>query len=121
MYGIHHWPDNRAQYYRSSRLSQTMGNVMSDLKIVSIQYISTITHFGYSFLNKIILKRLDEKEYEISEADFPRLHLHDIEDMYLLKVQGKLCNLPKEMQLAFITALLIYMRNIIIRERVEDL
>lgn len=90
LYGIHHWLDNRAQYYRSSRLSQTMGNVMSDLKIVSIQYISTITHFGYSFLNKIILKRLDEKEYVISEADFPRLHLNDIEDMYLFKVQGKL-------------------------------
>jgi hypothetical protein len=57
----------------------------------------------------------------ISEADFPRLLLNDIEDMYLLKVQGKLCNLPKEMQLAFITALLIYMRHIIIKERVEDL
>jgi hypothetical protein len=41
--------------------------------------------------------------------------------VYLLKVQGKLCNLPKEMQLAFITALLIYLRNIIIKERVEDL
>jgi hypothetical protein len=98
-----------------------MGEVMSDLKIVSIQFISTLTHFGYPYLSKLILKRIDEKEYEISESDFPRLHLNDIEDMYLLKVQGKLCNLPKEMQLAFITALLIYMHHIIIKERVEDL
>jgi hypothetical protein len=116
LYGIHHWPDNRAQFYRSSRLNQTMGEVISELKIVSIQFISTLTHFGYSYLSKIILKRIDEKEYEISEADFPRLHLNDIEDMYLLKVQGKLCNLPKEMQLALITALLIFMRHIIIKE-----
>jgi hypothetical protein len=86
LYGIHHWPDNRAQYYRSSRLNQTMGNVTSELKIVSIQFISTVTHFGYSFLNKIVLKRLDEQEYEISESDFPRLLLNDIEDKYLLKV-----------------------------------
>lgn len=121
LYGIHNWPENRAQYYRSSRLNQTMGEVMSDLKIVSIQFISTLTFFGYHYLSKLILKRIDEKEYEISEADFPRLHLNDIEDMYLLKVQGKLCNLPKEMQLAFINALLIYMRHIIIKERVEDL
>ena len=68
LYGIHHWPDNRAQYYRSSRLNQTMGEVMSDLKIVSIQFISTLTFFGYSYLSKLILKRVDEKEYEISES-----------------------------------------------------
>jgi len=98
-----------------------MGEVTSDLKIVSIQFISTVTHFGYPFLSKITLKRLDEKEYDISESDFPRLRLNDIEDMYLLKVQGKLCGLPKEMQLAFIQALLIYIRQIVIRERVEDL
>jgi hypothetical protein len=55
LYGIHHWPDNRAQYYRSSRLNQTMGNVTSELKIVSIQFISTVTHFGYPFLSKITL------------------------------------------------------------------
>jgi hypothetical protein len=121
LYGIHHWPDNRAQFYRSSRLSQTMGEVMSDFKICTIQFISTITHFGYSFLNRIVLKRLDEQEYVISESDFPRLLLNDIEDMYLLKVQGKLCNLPKDMQLAFITALLIFIRHIVIKERVEDL
>ena len=41
--------------------------------------------------------------------------------MYLLKVQEKLCNLPRYMQLAFITALPIFIRSIIIRERVEDL
>jgi hypothetical protein len=121
LYGIHHWPDNRAQYYRSSRLNQTMGDVTSDLKIVSIQFISTVTHFGYPFLSKITLKRLDEKEYDISESDFPRLLLNDIEDMYLLKVQGKLCGLPKEIQLAFIQALLIFIRQIVVRERVEDL
>jgi hypothetical protein len=121
LFGIHNWPDNRAQYYRSSRLNQTMGEVMSDLKIVSVQSISTLPFFGYPYLSNLILKRLDEKEYEISEADFPRLHLNDIEDLYLLKVQGKLCNLPKEKQLALMTALLIYMRHIIIRERVEDL
>lgn len=94
---------------------------MHDQRIVSIQFISTISRWGYSFLKKIIIKRQDEKEYEISEADFPRLNLNDIEDMYLLKVQGKLRNLPTDIQLAFITSLLIFIRSIIIRERVEDL
>ena len=64
---------------------------------------------------------MDEQEYVFSEADFHRLPLNDIEDMYLLKVQGKLCNLPREFQLKFITALLIFIRSVIVKERVEDL
>lgn len=120
-YGIHHWPPKRALFYHSRRLHITPGNVTHDLKIVSIQFVAIDTMRSYSYLQKIIVKRLDEKEYEFSEADFHRLHLNDIEDMYLLKVQGKLCNLPKEMQLDFITSLLIFIQSVIIRERVEDL
>jgi hypothetical protein len=33
----------------------------------------------------------------------------------------RISNLPKDMQLAFITALLIFMRHIVMKERVEDL
>lgn len=120
-YGIHHWPPKRALFYCSSRLQITPGNLTHDLKIVSIQFIAIDTMWGYEYLQKIIVKHLDEKEYGFSEADFHRLHVNDSEDMYLLKVQGKLCNLPKEMQWALITSLLIFTRSVIIRERVEDL
>ena len=120
-YGIHHWPPKRALFYRSSRLQITPGNVAHDHKIVSIQFVATDSMWGYDFVKQITAKRLDEKEYVFSEADFHRLPLNDIEDMYLLKIQGKLCNLPREMQLRFITALLIFIRSVIIKERVEDL
>ncbi|GJY90734.1 hypothetical protein Tco_0505930 [Tanacetum coccineum] len=40
---------------------------------------------GYSFLTSIIGKRSDDKEYEISYEDLPRLNLNDVEDIYLLK------------------------------------
>ncbi|GJQ97005.1 hypothetical protein Tco_0008144 [Tanacetum coccineum] len=32
---------------------------------------------------EIIVRRVNQKEYAFKEADFPRLHLDDIEDMYL--------------------------------------
>ncbi|GJW23440.1 hypothetical protein Tco_0034062 [Tanacetum coccineum] len=38
----------------------------------------------------------DNKEYEFSYADLSRLNLNDIEDMYLLKVQGKIHHLKIE-------------------------
>ncbi|GKB84437.1 hypothetical protein Tco_0956709 [Tanacetum coccineum] len=54
------------------------------------------------------------------ESDFPRLNLNDIEDMYLLKIQDKIHHLDGVDEYDLINALLLYIRIIVIKKRVED-
>ncbi|GJR41972.1 reverse transcriptase domain-containing protein [Tanacetum coccineum] len=76
--------------------------------------------WGYGFLTSIKVKRTNNKEYEISYADLSRLSLNDIEDMYLLKIQGKVHHLKLEYEVDFINALLVYIRRVVIKNRIED-
>ncbi|GJR58396.1 hypothetical protein Tco_1500558 [Tanacetum coccineum] len=69
----------------------------------------------------LIEVRADYKEYKISEADFKNLHPNDFEDMYLLHLQGKLNYLSRVDKVALSTAVNLWTRNIVIRQRVEDL
>ncbi|GJU57568.1 hypothetical protein Tco_1235334 [Tanacetum coccineum] len=46
--------------------------------------ISVDKQFGYGYLKEIVVRRSDQKEYVFKEADFSKLYLNDIEDMYLL-------------------------------------
>nr|GEW49137.1 hypothetical protein [Tanacetum cinerariifolium] len=62
-----------------------------------------------------------DRLYKFREGDFKRLHRQDIEDMLLLLVQRKLTNLNLDEQFALNVALRMYMRRIVIQERVEDL
>ncbi|GJS99571.1 hypothetical protein Tco_0820741 [Tanacetum coccineum] len=41
------------------------------------------------FNPELVVRRANQKEYTFKDADFPRLHLNDIEDMYLLIVIQK--------------------------------
>ncbi|GKB96245.1 hypothetical protein Tco_0982382 [Tanacetum coccineum] len=63
----------------------------------------------------------DDKLYTFKEGDFNRLGIHDIEDMLLLLVKGKLTNLTVEERLAFNVSLQMFTRSVIIQRRVEDL
>ncbi|GKD86836.1 hypothetical protein Tco_1357990 [Tanacetum coccineum] len=99
-----------------------MGNrsahkVYYDKKIITVVSVNVKKKWGYGFLSSIKVKRIDGKEYEFSYADFSRLSLNDIEDMYLLKVQGKLHHLKLEYD---INALLLYIQRVVIKNRIED-
>ncbi|GJV55592.1 hypothetical protein Tco_1456597, partial [Tanacetum coccineum] len=76
---------------------------------------------GLQFSNVNQVKRIDNKEYEFSYVDLPRLNLNDVEDMYLLKVQGKLHHIKLEFKIDFINALLLYIRRVVIKNRIGDL
>ena len=73
------------------------------------------------FMNEIVVKRQDEMKYKFSEAYFPDLYLNDIEDMYLEKVQGRMRGFDREIQYNFMASLLLFIRWLIVQERVEDL
>ncbi|GJY53726.1 hypothetical protein Tco_0445390 [Tanacetum coccineum] len=73
------------------------------------------------FFKAEIIRRSDDNEYEFSYADLPRLSLNDVKDMYLLQVQDKLHHLPLEFVKDFNNALLIFIRRVVIQNRVEDI
>ncbi|GJY36675.1 hypothetical protein Tco_0422053 [Tanacetum coccineum] len=65
-------------------------------------------------------KRVDGEDHVFKEADYLELSLNDFEDMYLLKVQGKLHHLDGELEYDLINSLLLYIRSVVVRKRVED-
>nr|GEW69567.1 retrovirus-related Pol polyprotein from transposon TNT 1-94 [Tanacetum cinerariifolium] len=93
----------------------------SYMRILSVVSVKTFSRYGYTYLKEIVLCRADYKEYEISEADFKKLHQNDFEDMYLLHLQGKLNHLARVDKVALSTAVNLWTRNIVIRQHVEDL
>ncbi|GKC77008.1 hypothetical protein Tco_1127782 [Tanacetum coccineum] len=56
-----------------------------------------------------------------NEDDFPKLYLHDIEDMLLLLVQKKLSNLERDVIFDLGVALRMFTRRIVVLKRVKDL
>ncbi|GJU67901.1 hypothetical protein Tco_1254160, partial [Tanacetum coccineum] len=54
---------------------------------VKKKYATSLTKLKaarYGYLKEIFVRHANKKEYTFKEADFQRLHLNDIEDMYLL-------------------------------------
>ncbi|GKD11035.1 hypothetical protein Tco_1190720 [Tanacetum coccineum] len=77
-----------------------------------------VRRYHFEALN---VRRSDDKEYEFSYADLPRLCMNDVEDMYLLQVQDKLHHLLLEFVKDFNNSLLMFIRRTVIKNRVEDI
>ncbi|GKB13943.1 retrovirus-related pol polyprotein from transposon TNT 1-94 [Tanacetum coccineum] len=74
----------RKLFYRTRQAKISNQTVYSRMKIPSIVKISVEKEYAYDYLKEIGVKRANQKEYIFKEADFPRLHLNDIEDMFLM-------------------------------------
>ncbi|GKD08849.1 hypothetical protein Tco_1188534 [Tanacetum coccineum] len=84
---------------------------LNDLRIKSVVLVVAKKKWGYGFLTSIVVRRSDDKEYEFSYADLPKLSINDVEDMYLLQVQDKLHYLPLEFMKDFNNAFLMFIRR----------
>ncbi|GJW71961.1 hypothetical protein Tco_0128878 [Tanacetum coccineum] len=92
-YGISHWWFKRKEFYITSHSAlSNRSAIRSHMQILSVISLKTFLRYGYAYLKEIVYRRVDYKEYKISEADFKNLHPNDFEDL-----------------------------NIVIRQRVEDL
>ncbi|GJT41488.1 zf-CCHC domain-containing protein [Tanacetum coccineum] len=120
MLGIHHWLKMKKLACRGKSVDITNGKVYSDLKITFVDEVKVDLLFEYGFLESITVTRDDKKKYTFKESDFIRLNLNDIEDMYVSKGQGKLKHLGGTTEYYLTQSLLVYMRNVIIKKRVED-
>ncbi|GJT19473.1 hypothetical protein Tco_0878179 [Tanacetum coccineum] len=119
--GIHHWGPKRQLFYRSRNAATSRHEVYSRMKILSVIRMPVDKQFGYGYLKEIVLRRVDQKEYTFKEANFSRLHLNDIEDMFLLYVQHKLHNLIGNKIVDLVNALRTFTRGVVIQRRVEDI
>ncbi|GKA09842.1 hypothetical protein Tco_0689275 [Tanacetum coccineum] len=95
--------------------------VRSHMRILSVVSLKTYSRYGYTYLREIVLRRANYKEYKISESDLKNLHPNDFEDLYLLHLQGKLNHLSGAEKVHLFTTVNMWIRNIVIRQRVEDL
>ncbi|GJX68036.1 hypothetical protein Tco_0303763 [Tanacetum coccineum] len=119
--GIHHWEDSRIDFFKAEMSTRTEGSVYSDLRIKSVVRVVVNNKWGYGFLSAFVVRRSDDKEYKFSYAYHPRLSLNDVEDMYLIQVQDKLHHLPLEFVKDFNNALFLFIKRVVIQNRVEDI
>ncbi|GJT43385.1 hypothetical protein Tco_0952100 [Tanacetum coccineum] len=119
--GIHHWEENRIDFFKAGMSAVTKGNVFSNLRIKSVVRIDVKKKWGYGFLTSIVVRRSNDKEHEFSYADLPRLSVNDVEDMYLLQVQDMLHHLLLEFVKDFNNDLLMFIRRTVINNKVEDI
>ncbi|GJT57807.1 hypothetical protein Tco_0992861 [Tanacetum coccineum] len=122
VYGITHWWFRRKEFYINKHSeSSDREAVRSQMRILSVISVKVFEKYGYNYLREIILRRADYQEYKISEKDFKNLHPNDFEDLFLLNIQEKLNHLPKTDKISLHTAVNMWIRNLVIRNRVGDL
>ncbi|GKC25306.1 hypothetical protein Tco_1027456, partial [Tanacetum coccineum] len=121
-YGIPHWWFKRQKFYieRHSADTNHRAIIMTHMRILSVIRIEVFSIYGYDYMKKIILRRADNQEYTIAENDFKDLYPSDFEDLYLLNLQGHLNHLPPRDKKILSTAVNLWIRNLVIRKRVED-
>ncbi|GJX94770.1 hypothetical protein Tco_0349356 [Tanacetum coccineum] len=121
MYGISHWWFQRQRFYIDRFSSEgDRRAVPNHMRILSVVRIEVFSMYGYDYMKKIILRRADLKEYVIAERDFKYMYPSDFEDLYLLNLQGHLNHLSPDDKKVLTTAINLWTRNLVIRQRVED-
>nr|GEV88491.1 hypothetical protein [Tanacetum cinerariifolium] len=121
MYGISHWWLQRQRFYNDRHTSEgDRRAVRIHMQILSVFRIEVFSMYGYDYMKKIILRRADLNEHVIAERDFKYLYQSDFEDLYLLNLQGHMNQLPPKDKKILTTAVNLWTRHLVIRQRVED-
>nr|GEU94012.1 hypothetical protein [Tanacetum cinerariifolium] len=94
--------------------------VRTHMRILSVVRIKVFSMYGYDYMKKIVLRRADLNEHIIAKRDFKYLYPSDFEDLYLLNLQGYLNHLPPKDKKILTTAVNLWTRHLVIRQRVED-
>ncbi|GJV79028.1 hypothetical protein Tco_1514898 [Tanacetum coccineum] len=121
MYGISHWWFQRQRFYIDRFSSKgDRRAVRTHMRILSVVRIEVFSMYGYNYMKKILLRRADLKEYVIAEKDFKYMYPSNFEDLYLLNLQGHLNHLSPEDKKILTTAVNLWTKNLVIRQRIED-
>ncbi|GJR45773.1 hypothetical protein Tco_1313876 [Tanacetum coccineum] len=121
MYGISHWWFQRQRFYIDRHTSEgDRRAVRTHMRILSVVRIEVFSLYGYDYMKTIVLRRVDLNEYIVAERDFKYMYPSYFEDLYLLNLQGHLNHLPPQDKKILSTAVNLWIRNLVIRQRVED-
>ncbi|GJS37934.1 hypothetical protein Tco_0536316, partial [Tanacetum coccineum] len=90
------------------------------MQILSVVRIKAYLRYGYDYLSEIVLRRADHQEHTVVEKDFKNMYPSDFEDLNLLLLQGHLDHLSGLDKQMLSTAIKLWTRNLVIRQRVED-
>nr|GEY98838.1 monodehydroascorbate reductase [Tanacetum cinerariifolium] len=121
MYGISHWWFQRQRFHINRHTSKgDRRAVRTHMRILSVVRIKVFSMYGYDYMKKIVLHRADLNEHIIAKRDFKYLYPSDFEDLYLLNLQGHLNHLPPKDKKILTTAINLWTRHLVIRQRVKD-
>nr|GEW47364.1 hypothetical protein [Tanacetum cinerariifolium] len=121
MYGISHWWFQRQRFYIDRHTSEGVRRaVRTYMRILSVVRIEVFSMYGYNYMKKIVLRRVNLNEHVITERDFKYLYPSDFEDLYLLNLQGHLNHLPPKDKKILTTTINLWTRHLVIRQRVEN-
>ncbi|GJT29097.1 hypothetical protein Tco_0909372 [Tanacetum coccineum] len=115
------WFRRKEFYINKHSESSDREAVRSQMRILSVINVKVFEKYGYNYLREIILCRADYQEYKISEKNLKNLHPNDFEDLFLLDIQEKLNHLPKTDKTSLHTTVNMWIRNLVIKNRVGDL
>nr|GFA69769.1 hypothetical protein [Tanacetum cinerariifolium]GFA71023.1 hypothetical protein [Tanacetum cinerariifolium] len=93
--------------------------VRTHIRILSVVKIEVFSMYGYDYMKKIVLRRADLNEHIIAEREFKYLYPSDFEDLYLLNLQGHLNHLPPTDKKILTSAVNLWTRHLVIRQRVK--
>nr|GEY77005.1 hypothetical protein [Tanacetum cinerariifolium] len=75
MYGISHWWFQRQRFYIDRHTSEgDHSTVRTRMRILSVVRIEVFSMYGYDYMKKIVLRRVDLNEHVIAERDFNYLY-----------------------------------------------
>ncbi|GJS40155.1 hypothetical protein Tco_0565198 [Tanacetum coccineum] len=121
-YGISHWWLNRQKFYIDRHTVDSSHKVVrTHMRILRFVSIKAYSRYVYDYLKEITLRTSDYQEYTIVEKDFKNLYPNNFEDLNMLLLQGHLNHLPGSDKRMLSTAVILWICNLVIRQRVEDL
>ncbi|GKA61995.1 hypothetical protein Tco_0761514, partial [Tanacetum coccineum] len=119
-YGVEHWknPHTKIFYIRKQKEPGKPKEVIY-LNSKIIQVINTYWELGHEhkFITEIVARRANKCIMSITEPDYKNLNKNDIEDMYLLIMNGKV---PDYAETGLLWSLSVFIRSSVLWERVHD-
>ncbi|GKB52076.1 hypothetical protein Tco_0902829 [Tanacetum coccineum] len=119
-YGVEHWKNPHAKIFyiiKQKKLGKSKEGIYSNSKIV--QVIKTYLELGHEhkFITDIVARRANDCIVSITELNYKNLNKNDIEDIYLLIMNGKV---PDYADTRLLWSLSVFIRSSVIWERVHD-
>ncbi|GKE33077.1 hypothetical protein Tco_1452399, partial [Tanacetum coccineum] len=119
-YGVEHWKNPHAKIFyirKQKEPGKPKEEIYSNSKVV--QVIKTYWELGHEhkFITEIVVRRANDCIVSITEPDYNNLNKNDIEDIYLLIINGKVSDYADT---GLLWSLSVFIRSIVIWERVHD-